>query len=261
MTATSDTNYPEWFRLGNPLMWAIPKAVYDFLDNGSPLSIHHQNAVRCALIHFIHCLNLSVETNRKGQHAVSICLLRQCAEALTVIEVGLVHDAAFSSSLLAAWLNGSKTSGATRKELAQKVWPQYGVGLWQESWSEFVAEFGQALHPYAHYSPELQAWQIALATDKPHEDRDGNYLFLGKVGLETYEANKATRITLLHVLLSYMLGRIVVENEGVPELRRDEISQLGTAIAESPELYHGKISWHQQFWAHEFTNPNPHAQL
>lgn len=120
-----------------------------------------------------------------------------------------------------------------------------------------MAEFGQALHPYAHYSPELQAWQIALATDKPLEDPDGNYLFLAKVGLETYESNKATRITLLHVLLSYMLGRIVIENAAIPELQRDDISQLGKVIAESPELYHGKLSWHQQFWAHEFTNPKP----
>ncbi|MEK6282761.1 MAG: hypothetical protein AABN95_20570 [Acidobacteriota bacterium] len=155
MTSTNNSDYPEWFRFGNPLMWEIPKAVYEFLDKGSALSLNHQNAARCAIIHFIHCLSLSVETNRKGQHAVSICLLRQCAETLTVIEVGLLRDQALSSTLLDAWMNGSKTSGGTRKELAKTVWPHYGLGLWQESWSEFVAEFGQALHPYAHYSPEL----------------------------------------------------------------------------------------------------------
>ncbi|MEK6282760.1 MAG: hypothetical protein AABN95_20565 [Acidobacteriota bacterium] len=85
---------------------------------------------------------------------------------------------------------------------------------------------------------------------------------MARVGLDTYEANKATRITLLHVLLSYMLGRIVVENNAVPELQRDKVRRLGIAIAESPELYHGKINWHQQFWAHEFTNPNhPHQPI
>jgi hypothetical protein len=257
---TSANNKPEWFRLGEMAMWAIPRAVYEAVDNSSVLSPHQHNAVRCALIHFIHSLNLSVETNRKGQHAVSICLLRQCAEALSVIEIGLIRDHALSSSLLADWLNGNKTAGATRKELALKVWPHYGVGLWQESWSEFVSEFAKALHPYAHYSPELQAWQLALETDKPHEDSEGNYLLIARVGLETYEASKATRITILHVLLSYMLGRIAVENVAVPELRRDEINQLGVAIAASSELCEGKLGWHQQFWAHEFSNPNAHLQ-
>lgn len=260
MTPTTSNDYPEWFRLGNPLMWGIPKAVYDFVSSGTALSTNHENAVRCATIHFIHCLNLSVESNRKGQHAVAICLCRQCAEALTVMEIGLIRDLGLSSSLLTAWLDGSKTSGATRKELAKKVWPQYGRGLWEESWSEFVAEFGQALHPYAHYTPELQSWQIALAGDNAHKDRDGNYLFLARVGLETYEANKATRVTLLHVLLSYILGRIVVENNGVPGVMNGEVRALGKAIAASPELYQGKINRHQQFWAHEFTNSNQAPQ-
>jgi len=90
MTPTTSNDYPEWFRLGNPLMWGIPKAVYDFVSSGTALSTNHENAVRCATIHFIHCLNLSVESNRKGQHAVAICLCRQCAEALTVMEIGLI---------------------------------------------------------------------------------------------------------------------------------------------------------------------------
>lgn len=258
MTPTTSNDYPEWFRLGNPLMWGIPKAVYDFVSSGIALSTNHENAVRCATIHFIHCLNLSVETNRKGQHAVAICLLRQCAESLTVIEVGLLCDPELSSSLLTAWLDGGKTSGGMRKELAHRVWPQYGLGLWDESWTDFVAEFGKALHPYSHYSPELQSWQIALAGDNAHKDPDGNYLLLAKIGLESYEANKATRVTLLHVLLSYILGRIVVENNGVPGVMGDEVRALGKAIAASPELYQGKINWHQQFWAHEFTNPDRH---
>lgn len=256
-SVTDDThNYPEWFRIGNPLMWEIPKAVYEFVSNGSDLSINHQNAVRCAVIHFIHCLNLSVETNRKGQHAVSLCLLRQCAEALTVIEIGLLRDRKLSSSLLQDWIDGSKTSGGVRKELARSVWPEYGLGLWEEAWSEFVAEFGRALHPYAHYSPDLQSWQIALTTDEAQKDRDGNYLFLARVGLDTYEPNKATRITLLHILLSYMLGRIVVENERGARIDSSEIRQLGIAIGASPELCGGKLDWHHQFWAHEFTNPD-----
>ncbi len=99
-----------------------------------------------------------------------------------------------------------------------------------------------------------------MAGDNAHKDRDGNYLFLARVGLETYEANKATRVTLLHVLLSYILGRIVVENNGVPGVMNGEVRALGKAIAASPELYQGKINRHQQFWAHEFTNSNQAPQ-
>jgi hypothetical protein len=35
---------------------------------------------------------------------------------------------------------------------------------------------------------------------------------------------------------------------------------LGKAIAESEELWHGKVGWHEQFWAHEFVNPDKHEQ-
>jgi hypothetical protein len=153
------------------------------------------------------------------------------------------------------WLHGRKKTGEIRKQLGERVWPSYGYGLWQETWSEFIREFGEALHPYAHYTSALQAWQIALMQDSAIQDDHGNYLLIAKVGLDTYDANKATRITLLHVLLSYVLGRVALANRSVNGLNSDSISALGKAIADSEELFSGRLKWHQQFLALEFTPP------
>jgi hypothetical protein len=51
--------------------------------------------------------------------------------------------------------------------------------------------------------------------DSATQDDQGNYLLIAKVGFDTYDANKATRITLLHVLLSYVLGRVALANRTV----------------------------------------------
>jgi hypothetical protein len=189
-----------------------------------------------------------------------MCLLRQCAEALTVIEVGLLRDAELSASLLGAWRDGTKTAGAIRKKLEETVWSCYGTGLWTESWAKFIHEFSEALQPYAHYTPKLQSWQIALDTGKASKSEDGKYLLVARVGLDTYESNKATRVTLLHVILIYVLGRIVVENMEMSGVKRDSIMALGKAIAVSNELCDGQLSWHKQFWANEFTIPETKAQ-
>jgi hypothetical protein len=212
MTAKSE---PQWFRLGDKLMWQVPKAIYDSLSEESRFTATNHNAIRCSIIHLIQCLELSIESNRKGQHAVSMCLLRQCAEALTIIELGLLRDFELGSGLLNDWLRGKKKAGEIRKRLGEQVWPSYGYGLWQETWTEFIREFGDALHPYAHYTSALQAWQMALMQDSATQDDQGNYLLIAKVGFDTYDANKATRITLLHVLLSYVLGRVALANRTV----------------------------------------------
>jgi len=245
---------PEWFCKGEPLIWEIPRLVYEVIKTDSVLSANDRNAVECALIHFIHCLNLSIESNRKGQHAVAICLLRQCYESLAVIEVGLLKNIEHKTPLLADWLKGNKTAGALRKTLADVIWPSYGAGLWGETWAQFMSEFTKALHPYAHYSPELQSWQLALIENSAKSEPDGAILLAGNIGLETYEANKATRITLFHILSVYILGRIANEN-GHLLGKIHALNALGILISRSEQLCNGKLDWHVQFWAHEFSKP------
>ena len=162
-------------------------------------------------------------------------------------------------SLRSAWIHGKKTSGAIRKELSSKVWASYFPGLWLKPWTDYYAEFCNAVQPYAHYSRELQGWQLALMEDRAHQDKDGNYLLLAKIGLSTYDANKATRITLFHILLSWTLGQIMRNNNKAAPIYL-ELQDLQRALEISDELGKGAVNWEQQFWAHEFEPPSVNAQ-
>ncbi len=245
---------PEWFKLGSPLLWRIPEQTITYL-NDQRLPNPEMNAVGyCACIHYIHCLELSIDENKKGHHAVAISLIRQCIEAITMIEVALLPEVSTRNKLLRAWLDSSKTLGDIRKNLEKDVWSRYGHGLWQESWSDFFGSLCRAIQPYTHYSVDLYSWQRTIVTNSITKGSDGKYLFLAEMGMNTYESNKATRITCLHYLLAWTLGRIFVSNVDAPVLSTS-IIDFGHALARSDELCHGKIDWATQFWAYEFTKP------
>lgn len=193
---------PKWFEVGGELIEKVSGYAMEAIEGLRDLSSDQATAARCALYHYVQCLELSGDVNREGQHAVAISLTRQCVEALTVLECALISDRALGQSLLSSWINNKKTSGLIRKELSSKVWGLYFPGLWLKPWADYYREFCNAVQSYAHYSRELQAWQLALMEDQAHQDKDGNYLLFAKIGLGTYDANKATRITLLHILLS-----------------------------------------------------------
>lgn len=184
-----------------------------------------------AVCHFADCLETSIEVNEGGRHSVAICLTRQCLEALTIVDVGL-RDESYATPLLLEWSEGKKTAGDLRKSLEQNAWPSYGTGLWDETWAEFFGNLAQAVHPYAHYSPQLQGWQ--WATLIPRET--GSVVV---IGLGTYDELKAARITLLHALLVWTAGRILLahgENDLVTQ-NRAQIGELGDAITSSGLLF------------------------
>lgn len=246
---------PQWYELGQPLFWELPKFAYETTSSCKDLSQDLATTAVCASIHFIHCLNLSVEANQKGQHAVSIALIRQCVESLGVIEIGVIKNRISSAELLQAWKSDQKTAGALRKSLESIAWPSYGEGIWKESWAEYYGEFCKAVQPFAHYSAPLQGWQLAIE-ERSATEKDGSIFLLARIGLNTYEGNKATRITLLQCLLIWTMGRILMANLSKFPFR-DEVSNLGQALASAKELGRGSVSWAVQFWAHEFDHPNP----
>jgi hypothetical protein len=127
-------------------------------------------------------------------------------------------------------------------------------GLWLKPWTDYYREFCNAVQPYAHYSRELQGWQLALMEERAHRSIDGNYLLLAKIGLSTYDANKATRITLLHILLSWTLGQIMRNNNKAAPIYH-ELQDLQRALEISDQLGKGAVNWEQQFWALEFELP------
>lgn len=254
LMTNGDRELPEWYTIGSPLLWKPAQKTFDRFSDKGLGDANLTNSALCASIHFIHCLTLSVEVNRKGQHAVAMCLIRQCVESLTVIEVALLREVDLREKLLRGWIDSSKTSGAIRKVLEKEIWPRYGAGLWTSDWPGYFSEFCKAVQPYAHYSPQLQAWQLAMVPDTVAVDEDGNYLQQSRVGLQTYDSAKATRITCLHCLLVWTLGRIYTANVDDSKLS-EELTVLGKALADSEELCGGKVDWGQQFWGIEFDIP------
>jgi hypothetical protein len=175
--------------------------------------------------------------------------VRQSVEALTIAEIGL-QPTEFAEPLLVAWNSGKKSQGELRKALEKDVWPSYGTGLWDESWAEFYGNMARAVQPYAHYTPELQGWQFSAVA------YDGGKSFVASTGLETYDDLLATRVTLFHVLLTWMLGRILLAHGRNPDvLMRDaEILRLGREIGKSKLLVE-RGDWWMQFAPHMLFKP------
>lgn len=64
-----------------------------------------------------------------------------------------------------------------------------------------------------------------------------------------YDAQKATRITLFHALLSYLLGRIWLAANPADTEFSAIIARLGAALGKSRYLDGHQTNWGQQFWA------------
>lgn len=106
------------------------------------------------------------------------------------------------------------------------------------------------MQPYAHYTSELQGWQFVTV------DYEGGKEFTALFGLETYDALQATRITLFHMLLTYMLGRILLVHGKSHDVmsRRTEILELGQALGSSKLLFK-RGEWWAQLAPHMLFKP------
>jgi len=239
---------PRWLTLGEDLLGPVVQVALTTTRNLSFGNPQVEPLAHMAACHFVGCLETSIEVNKQGRHSVAICLIRQCLEALAVLEVGL-QDEAYATPLLLDWSEGRKSSGLLRKNLEQNVWAGYGNGLWDETWSEYFGNLAQAVHPYAHYSAELQGWQWAVVIQR----ETGAVM---TIGMDTYDELKAARITLLHVLLGWTAARILLahgDNEIALQHRR-QVNELGVAIASSGLLFQ-KEDWGVQLIPHIVFKP------
>jgi hypothetical protein len=237
---------PEWLILGESILGPLLRDVSVGIKTFSGPDFHITQLPSLALNHYAHSLQTSIETNREGRHAVAISLLRHAVEALTIIELGLV-DSGFSYPLLEKWDSGKKSHGELRKALEHHVWPGYGSGLWDEPWAEYFAQWAKAVQPYAHCSPELIQWNLAAVTDS------SSGRFVAGTGL--YDASKASRLTLFHILAGWTLGRILFANCSPPStlVEPSAIDALGRALSNSEFLTKGQ-DWSVQLWPHMFFN-------
>jgi len=181
-------------------------------------------------------------------HANALSLTRQCFEAIGIIELGICgHPDA--SSTLQRWDKDELTQGKLRAWLEANVWPGYGTGLWQESWPSFMRQFAAALQPYAHYSAHLAQWQVRLLPDAGQDLQEGDETTkIIAIAPRAYDAQKATRITLIHAIFTYTLGRIVLAARNDTELAQ-VVLKLGRALSKSRYLDGHATDWSQQFWA------------
>ena len=187
---------------------------------------------------WIRCLSLI-----KLQNAHALSLTRQCVEAMSVLELGLCAHKDAESTLI-KWEQDDLTPGKLRAWLESHVWPSYGTGLWAESWATFIRQFASALQPYAHYSTMLSQWQDQLLPDN-----GGNQIHkVIRIAPRAYDPQKATRITLLHAILTYILGRIYLASHPDSELS-PVVLKLGSALSNSQYLDGHATNWSQQFWA------------
>ncbi len=192
-----------------------------------------------SLVHHAQCLRTSMHANEQGWHSAAVCMIRQSIEALTLVDLGL-QDSAYADPLLDRWSAGKATHGELRARLERDVWHTYGTGLWLEPWAEFFGNLSRAVQPYAHYTSELMGWQFQYLPQVGAQAGSNRHVVL--FGLETYDALKASRITLLQGLTSWTLGRLLLEHGQNPDVleRARDIAEWGRSLGASKLLFNKK---------------------
>lgn len=192
-------------------------------------------------------LLLAHQANKDGMHANALAITRQCIEAIGIIELGICGHPDAETRLL-EWDSDKLPPGKLRAWLEQNVWPQYGTGLWTEPWSILMREFASAVQSYAHYSSKLAQWQLRLLR-APETDMDSEMHAIIEYAPRAYDPQKATRITLFHAILAYVLGRIWMAQHPQDVEFAALIRRLGVALGKSRYLDGHTTDWGQQFWA------------
>lgn len=235
---------PEWKIIGEEIAGKIFQAGMSALAPNREKDPDFGVLPELALYHIQACLNESINASRCFQPAVAICLLRQCVEALTIVDVGL-QPKEFRVLHLKSWREGNSTAGSLRKGLASYAWPKYGNGLWEESWEEYFSNLAKAVHPYAHYSVELLGWQMGLLTNNETGKK------FATTGYTNSDPLKLTRLALLQSIVIWTLGRILAATSNINQLNLPvkKLDNLGSAIGRSDLLFKSK-QWADELLPH-----------
>ena len=157
---------PEWFIVAEEAAPEVMRRVADAVK-ASTMTAQVRSSAMLAHWFVLDSIRMANHANRDGMHANALALMRQCVEAIGVIEVGLCGHPESETTLL-RWDSDQLSPGKLRAWLDVNVWPQYGPGLWNEPWSVFMREFAAAIQPYAHYSSKLAQWQLRLLHLAPY---------------------------------------------------------------------------------------------
>lgn len=223
---------PKWLILSDDLLGPLMQLAFATLDARISENPDLAMIPHCALLHLADCLATSMEANEQGRHSAAICLVRQCVETMTIVDLGL-RGRDETDEMMAGWNSGKKSHGELRAWLEREMWPRYGKGLWDEPWADFFRNLSRAVQPYAHYTHELMGWQFRLV------HYAGGNRYLAEVGRGSYDPLKASRITLFHALLCWTIGRLLQESGNAKSIRGFslQIRELGVALGSSKLLF------------------------
>ena len=238
---------PELFKLAEIATQETMKRI-DAAVASNNMALQVKNSPMLAYWFMHDALFLADVANRGGMHANALALTRQCIEAIGVVELGICgHTGA--EAALKKWEEDRLEAGKLRAWLENNVWQGYGSGLWNEPWATFMREFAKATQPYAHYGRNLAQWQLRLGRVCDASDPGAKLMMTLEMEPRAYDSQKATRITLYHILLTYVLGRVwMAANRGDSEFD-DLMGRLGSALGKSHYLDGHATDWGQQFWA------------
>lgn len=238
---------PEWFPLAEEANPQVMRRIASAVE-ANAMALQVKSAAMLAHWFVLDTLLLANQANRDGMHANALALTRQCVEATGVIELGICGHPDAEAQLL-KWDDDRLNPGKLRAWLQDNVWPSYGSGLWSEPWFTFMREFAAAVQPYAHYGRSLAHWQLRLHhVADTSDDPEAALHAIIEMRPRAYDAQKATRITLFHAILTYALGRIWMAANDDADFAA-LINRLGTALGKSRYLDGHQTDWSQQFWA------------
>lgn len=238
---------PEWFKFNEEATSQIMRRIADAVS-ANAMTLQVKSAPMLAHWFILDTLLLANQANRDGMHANALALTRQCVEAISVVELGVCGHPDAEATLL-KWEADELTAGKLRAWLQAHVWPRYGSGLWNEPWSTFMREFASAIQPYAHYGRSLAQWQLRLYRFHDADEPNADSRAIIEMRPRAYDAQKATRITLFHALLSYVLGRIWQTANPTDTEFAALMTRLGMALGKSRYLDGHQTDWSRQFWA------------
>ena len=151
---------PEWFSISEEATAQVMERISKTVSSNS-MALQVKSSPMLAHWFMLDSLLLANQANREGMHAIALALTRQCVESMGVIELGICKSSQ-AEAMLIKWDNDRLTPGKLRAWLQDNVWVNYGLGLWNEPWHEFMREFIAAIQPYAHYGRDLAQWQLRL---------------------------------------------------------------------------------------------------
>jgi len=241
-------NAPEWFLVGEVVAPQVMQRIADIVS-ANKMCLQVRYAPLLAHWFMSDSLLIANRSNRDGMHANAIVSLRQCVEAISVIELGICGHAE-AESILLKWEEDDLVAGKLRHWLQHNVWVHYGLGLWDEPWHVFMGELAAAVQPYAHYGISLAQWQLrwhGFLDEAPEKNITTHGLI--EVCPRAYDPQKATRITLFHGIIIYILGRILIAANRTDHEFYSLIKSYGVALGKSRYLDGRSTNWGQQFWA------------